>query len=92
MQSGLKILKFLAITIAVMFMALILLSYVFEDKIKTLTVQTLNKSLKSEIKVASISFSVVRNFPYASVVFNDINCKGSNAETFEGQKLFNAKK
>ena len=92
MQSGLKILKFLVVTIAVLFMALVLLSYVFEDKIKTLTVQALNKSLKSEIKVGTISFSVVRNFPYASVVFNDITCKGSNTEMFDGQKLFNAKK
>lgn len=92
MQSGLKILKFLTVTVALLLMALVLLSYVFEDKIKTLTVQALNKNLKSEIKVGTISFSVVRNFPYASVVFNDIYCKGSNTELFDRQKLFNAKK
>lgn len=92
MQTNLRIIRFIVVVAAILFMTLILLSYAFEDKINTITVEALNKNLKSEIKVGAISFSVIRNFPYASVVFNNIKCVGSHTESFPNQEFFVAKK
>ncbi|MBL4710276.1 MAG: AsmA-like C-terminal region-containing protein, partial [Flavobacteriales bacterium] len=44
----------------------------YGDEIKLLIVKNLNESLKTEIKVSQIDFSVLESFPKASIVFSDV--------------------
>jgi hypothetical protein len=48
--------------------------------VKNLVVQSLNQNLTAKIEVEDISFSVLRNFPYASVEFKNI--KAGEAKGF----------
>ena len=47
-------------------------AFFYGDEIKTLVVESLNKNLKTEVKVSNVKFSVFQDFPKASVVFSDV--------------------
>lgn len=51
---------------------LILLAWVFEDKIKRFALEKINSHLTTEIKVKEINFSFISRFPYASLVFDEV--------------------
>ncbi|MGZ5242382.1 MAG: AsmA family protein, partial [Bacteroidia bacterium] len=55
----------------------VLLSYVFEDKIKGLAIKEVNKVLvaKVEIKGSDINFSFLKHFPLASISFDNFIVK-----------------
>ncbi len=61
----------------------------YGEEIKTLVVKNLNKTLKTEIKVSHVDFSVFQDFPKASVVFSDVVIYAVHAKN---DTLFSAKK
>ncbi|MBK9733035.1 MAG: hypothetical protein IPO83_17420 [Chitinophagaceae bacterium] len=74
-----RIIKILSVT-AIVLLALVatgmLVGVVFGDKIKQLAVKELNKRLATEVAVnGSIDFSVLTNFPAASITFNQVSLK-----------------
>jgi hypothetical protein len=73
--------KYLRRTLLTLFFLLIslvgtgvLLAYIYEDEIKQLALKQLEKHLNTELIIdpQNIEFSVLRDFPYASLEFNDI--------------------
>ena len=64
-------------------------AYFYGDEIKVLVVESLNKNLKTEVKVSQVDFSVFQDFPKASVVFSDVVIYAVNAKN---DTLLSAKK
>lgn len=64
-------------------------AYFYEEEIKVLVVESLNKNLKTEIKVSQVDFSVFQDFPQASVVFSNVVIYAVNAKN---DTLLSAKK
>lgn len=88
-----KLIRLLAVIIIVILLLTatgMLIGLLFGDKIKQLAVSELNKRLATEVVVnGSIDFSVLANFPSASIAFNDVVLK----ETFpEKKELLSCKK
>ncbi len=77
--TGVKILK--RITLTVLLIALLLaipvfvIQYLKGDKVKQLIVTELNKHLTAEISVRDIDISVIKSFPYASLVLHNVLMK-----------------
>jgi hypothetical protein len=60
------------------FLALLLAaSLLLASKAKTLAVDQINQYLSVPVNVKDIDFSLIRNFPYASIRFLEVNSKGS---------------
>jgi AsmA-like C-terminal region len=53
------------------------ISIVFRDKFTSLFLVEINKNLKAEIHVKSIDFTLIKKFPYATVVFDQIYSNAS---------------
>lgn len=74
----LKFLKRFFLWSIILFFVLILsgalLAYIYEDEIKELALKELGKNLNTEliIDTRNIDFSVIRDFPYASLEFRDV--------------------
>jgi hypothetical protein len=68
----LKVLAWITATLTVIIISLSLFIYFSKDKIKSFVVDEINKHLLTEISVKEIDVSLFRNFPYVSLVFEDI--------------------
>lgn len=75
-----------------LFLILVILVYVFEDKIKAYAVERINQNLNTEITVSSIDLSVWSNFPHASVDFNDVLILDPHTVNKEKDTMLYAKK
>lgn len=91
MQKLIKGLRIVAIIMVCFILVMIAAGYFFEDKIKDLTVKSLNRNLRSEIKVSDINFSMLRCFPFASVEFANVYLAGSNKDLFAGKPMLQAR-
>ncbi len=75
---------FLVIICAVAF------SFIYSKEIKTYVITAINKNLNAEIKTGDINFSLLNNFPFASIEFTNVTAKESrNANPAD--TLFTAK-
>lgn len=52
-----------------------IVSYSFEEKVRSMFVREVNKRLNTEVSVKRINLSVFRHFPYASVSFFEVTIK-----------------
>lgn len=59
-----------------------LLGYLYEDKVKTFLITSINKQLNSKLETSSIDFSVWKRFPSASVTFSDVKLLGAFPEGY----------
>jgi hypothetical protein len=69
-----KIKKTLIVLVSVaafLFLSGIIIGRYYEDTVKKIIIEQLNKSLNTEIQVGEIEFSIFRKFPFASVNFYD---------------------
>lgn len=71
---------------AFIFLILMLLTQVYQDKVGELVVKELNKTLKKEITVESVDLSLVQYFPKAAVELTNVNVPDS-----KGGILLNAR-
>ena len=75
-KTVLNLLKATLIVLLSLFAAGMLAGVVFGEKIKQLAIRELNKRLATEVTVnGNIDFSVLSNFPSASISFNDVILK-----------------
>ncbi|WP_149025851.1 AsmA-like C-terminal region-containing protein [Polaribacter sp. BM10] len=86
---GKKILKWAAITILILLIALISVPFLFKDKIVQMVSNTINNNVNAIVTFKETDLSLLRNFPLASLKVNDINV--TNKAPFLGDTLFNAK-
>ncbi|MFD2528563.1 hypothetical protein [Polaribacter marinaquae] len=87
---GKKILKWAAITILVLLIALISVPFLFKDKIVKMVSNTINNNVNATVTFKETDLSLLRNFPLASLKVNDINV--TNKAPFLGDTLFNEKR
>jgi hypothetical protein len=72
------------------------MAWYYQDEVKQLIVNEINKNIKTEITVRDISFSVLRKFPRASVEFRDVLIKvprdydNIESQPFSSDTLFTA--
>lgn len=71
-----KLLKIMAIVIAIVFVALLVLPIAFKGKIETIVKQEGNKMLNAQFDFRSLDISLIRHFPQASVSLKDFWLKG----------------
>lgn len=71
-----KLLKIMAIVIAVVFVALLVLPIAFKGKIEAIVKQEGNKMLNAQFDFRSLDISLIRHFPQASVSLKDFWLKG----------------
>lgn len=80
-----KALKIIGITLAVIFLILLILPFAFKGKIIELVKTEANKNLKAQVDFSDVSLSLIRNFPNLSVSIDDLSVIG--IEPFEGDTL-----
>ncbi len=68
----LKIFAWITSSLVVLILALSLYIHLSKDKIRSFVVDEINKHLLTEISVREIDVSLFRNFPYVSLVFEDV--------------------
>ena len=96
-----RIVKKIFISIIVIFVLIItagfVFAYFFEDEVNELFVRQVDKHLETKIDVKKINFSVLNNFPNASVEFTEVvafSPQGINKKSFKNRRsdtLFTAK-
>ena len=89
---AIRLLKISGIIFLLFIIAGIAISLIFGNDIKQLAIREINKHLSVEVKVnGDIDFSVLRNFPYASVSFSKVEIresyKGSKSNLLESEKI-----
>jgi hypothetical protein len=67
-----KILIALGIFIGILAIAVFTIAMVYEEQVKKIIVEQINKQLKAPVKVGEIKFSIIKNFPKASLIFYDV--------------------
>lgn len=80
-----KVLKWFGLTILILFLALISIPFLFQEKIKDLALAQANKMLKADIAVGDFDLTIIRTFPNMTFMFNDVTITGR--EEFEGVQL-----
>jgi hypothetical protein len=80
-----RILLTLGILIVLLLAAAVILPIVFKDKIEAAVKAEVNKNINADVDWGEWSISLIRNFPYLSVVVDDIRV--SNKAPFEGMDL-----
>jgi len=74
-----KILKWFFISLSVIIACFIIFALIvgffYQDKVKNIIVNELNKNLRSEISVKNIELSLFKKFPYASLTFCELTAK-----------------
>lgn len=83
-----KIIKVLVIFLLVSVIALILVPFVFKDKIKTMVLTTINKNVDATVAFNEVDLSLLKNFPKASISIADLNI--INKAPFKNDTLFYA--
>ncbi|MDR0871897.1 MAG: AsmA family protein [Prevotellaceae bacterium] len=80
-----KFLKITGITVAVIFLILLVAPFLFQGKIIEVVKTETNKMLNAKVDFSDLSLSFIRNFPNASVTIDDFTVVGVNE--FEGDTL-----
>ncbi len=86
----LKLLKFILITLFILFGILLSLPYLFPDHISKQVRNWANKSIETELAFSRIHLSFFEHFPSLSLTLQDVTLKGS--APFEKDTLIAAKK
>ena len=85
-----KFLKIFFITIAVIFLLLLVTPFLFKGKIIDIAKKELNNMLTAQVDFSGLKLSFIRNFPNAYVALEDLSIVGLNE--FEGDTLVSFKK
>lgn len=84
-----KALKIAGIGILGLFIALLLLPFLFEDEIKKVIKEEINQSINAKVDFSDVDLSFIRAFPKASLRIDDLNVVG--IDSFDNQNLLSAK-
>lgn len=65
----------------------VFIGYYYEDTVKKIIVEQLNKQLNCKVEVKDIDFTVFARFPFASVHFSDVRIYDAYADTVAYEKF-----
>ena len=80
-----KLLKVLGIIVLVLFLILLIAPFFLKGKIKTMVKNAANENINAVVDFSDVSLSLLRNFPNATLVIEDLSV--TNKAPFEGEKL-----
>lgn len=80
-----KTLKIVAIIFIVLVVALVSIPYLFEDKIKEMIAETINKNVDAKVSFEDVNLSLFKSFPQANVTVDKLSI--INEAPFEGDTL-----
>lgn len=83
---GKKILKGLGLFLVLTIIAMALIPFLFEDKVKALVLKTINESVDAKVNFKDVTISLFKNFPRANVTVDELSI--INKAPFEGDTLF----
>ena len=83
-----KVIKIVLGLVFLAVIALVAIPFLFKDKIVSLIETTVNENVNANIKFSDASLSLLRNFPKASLVLDNVAV--TNVVPFEGDTLFYA--
>ncbi len=90
MNKGVKNgLKFTGITIAVILVLMLVMPFLFKDKVLNLVKQEANEMLNAKLEFESLDLSLFSHFPNASIELNGLSLSGIG--DFEGDTLVSAR-
>ena len=84
MKKSKQILKVISL---ILFLIIVLgsgFTLMFGEQIENVILNNINSKIKKEVSLSEMNFSLFKNFPYASVIFNDLlisSSQGSNADS-----------
>ncbi|WP_333818936.1 AsmA-like C-terminal region-containing protein [Ohtaekwangia sp.] len=78
MKTFKKILFYTGLTLAVMFVSVVVSVFLFRDKIINQFVQQANKSLNTPVNIGKMDVSIFEKFPQLSIVFTDVYVEDSH--------------
>lgn len=84
-----KIVRFLVITILLLFISLAAIPLIFKDKIKDMVVTTINNNVNTKVAVTDADLSLFTSFPQAALSLKDVSV--INKAPFENDTLVFAK-
>jgi hypothetical protein len=87
MKLSLKILKLLAILIITVLIFLFLASFLLQEKVGGIIIQSLNKNISTKLEVGSFKLTFLRKFPKASLELKNVlvhSSSGFNSSAFTG--------
>ncbi len=84
-----KLYKIILGIVAFLFVLLLVIPLIFQDKIIGLVKETINNNVNAQVDFSDGSLSLLRNFPNASVSLSDVSV--INFEPFKGDTLLYAK-
>jgi hypothetical protein len=88
MKLILKILKWLAIGVFLILVLLFSISQFMQDDVVNIFIKSINKNISTKIEVGSGSFSLISNFPKASVKLKDVLVHSSHKfDSFQFKKI-----
>jgi len=77
--------KILAILLVILALAVVILPYVFKDKITSLAKQEINKQVVAQVDFTELNFSLIRSFPNFRLSIENLSVVGKNE--FQGDTL-----
>lgn len=80
-----KILKIVAIVVVILLVALVSIPFVFQDKIKEMIAETINKNVDADVAFADVNLSLFKSFPQANVTVDKLSI--INKAPFAGDTL-----
>ncbi len=83
-----KVLKVTGISLAIVFILLLVSPFLFKNKIKELVLKSINEKIDATVAFDDIQLSFIRNFPKANVTLEHLSL--INKAPFEGDTLFYA--
>lgn len=82
-----KVLKYGIFAIALLFLCMILVPWLFKDEIFKKVKDEANKNLKGELAIEDLSLSLIRDFPNLTLTLDKVSYMGDS--TFAGVELLN---
>jgi len=73
-----KIVLFSAFFIALVLLVAVTVSWFYSDRVKAMVISAINKKLSTPVDVKEIDFSLFKNFPSASLVFEEVFIREKN--------------
>jgi hypothetical protein len=71
-----KLIRITLITLASLFLLLLILPFLFQDKIKGLVQEEIDRSVHAEVYFGQVGLSFIRNFPNARITLDDFGVVG----------------
>ena len=80
-----KALKFIGITVLIIFALLLLIPFAFQGRIQDLVKRSINENLNAQVEFSDVNLSFIRSFPRAHVGISDLSI--TNFEPFKDETL-----